>query len=34
MIKELYQETMRETSINITNSAIDSVRKKSISKSG
>ncbi|HEY8421443.1 MAG TPA: metallopeptidase TldD-related protein [Thermoclostridium sp.] len=34
MIRELYQKTVRETSINITNSAIDSVRKKSIMKSG
>lgn len=34
MIKELYQHTIRETSINITNSAIDSVMKKTIKKSG
>lgn len=34
MIKELYQKTLRETSLNITNGVIDSVRKKNIRKSG
>jgi len=34
VIRELYQHTLRETSLNITNSAIDSVMKKTIRKSG
>lgn len=34
MVKELYQTVLRETSLNVTNGEIDSVRKKSITKSG
>lgn len=34
MIKELYQTTVHETSLNVSMSQIDSVRKKSITKSG
>ncbi len=34
MIKELYKKTTRETSLNVTQSKIDSVRKKSITRSG
>jgi len=34
MIRELYQHTIRETSLNITNSVIDSIMKKTIRKSG
>ncbi len=34
MVKELYQIKLRETAVNITNSTVDSVRKKNITKSG
>ena len=34
MIKELYKKTIKETSLNVTQSRIDSVRKKTITKSG
>lgn len=34
MIRELFQETVRETTLNVTQSKIDSVRKKNITKSG
>lgn len=34
MIREVYQHIIRETSLNITNSTIDSVMKKTIKKSG
>lgn len=34
MIKELYKKIIRETSLNVTQSKIDSVRKKSITRSG
>ncbi|MEA4890657.1 MAG: metallopeptidase TldD-related protein [Clostridiaceae bacterium] len=33
-MKELYQETVRETALNITRWEIDSIRKKNITKSG
>jgi len=33
-VRELYQETIRETSLNITRWTIDSIRKKNITKSG
>lgn len=34
MIKELYKKIIKETSLNVTQSRIDSVRKKTITKSG
>ena len=34
MVKELYQTILRETSLNVTSGEIDSIRKKSITKSG
>ncbi len=34
MIKELYKKTIKEISLNVTQSKIDSVRKKTITKSG
>lgn len=34
MIRELFQETVREIALNVTQSKIDSVRKKNITKSG
>lgn len=34
MVKELYKEITVETTLNVTNSRIDSVRKKNITKSG
>jgi len=34
MIRELYQRTVREIALNVTQSKIDSVRKKNITKSG
>jgi PmbA protein len=34
MIKELFQETIKETSVNVTSSRIDSIMKKEIVKSG
>jgi len=33
-MRELYQETIRETSLNITRWTVDSIRRKSITKSG
>ena len=33
-MRELYQETIRETSLNITRWAVDSIRRKTITKSG
>lgn len=34
MVKELYQTTLREVSLNVTSGEIDSLRKKNITKSG
>jgi PmbA protein len=34
MIRELYQQTLREISLNVTSGEIDSLRKKNITKSG
>ena len=34
MVKELYQIKVNEVTLNVTNSEIDSVRKKNLTKSG
>ena len=34
MIKELYQQTVREVSLNVSAGRVDSLRRKNITKSG